>query len=361
MTLNEIAYNIADASGRATNAAYIERLKFQIKYYRSLLIRRDQERNTYLPDQFIQTLEAPISIVNIAETIEFSAAVNNQPLHKSNSILPKPVRLKRGVPFFEVAYFKTVYTGKLKLRQVVAVTEQVATTYGTWQGSFSDTQIGGLSAGDTITLNNITTTSEGGKEAVFSLTSTVNAGSPITNASLTGLTITQGGSGYKVGDRVTLNLPTDDLDSNGNNRYGTSSIVYIITKEDIDLDSVLSRTKVPLIPITPGAYEYSYFTKFNADAPKYFYQNGRIYTLNVPATNPHLGDDYVLPTLFVRGIFEDVEELRSFTYIGEPCYNDDSAYPVTADMIQQITQSILAAEYKLENIQNDNNEIKVNE
>ena len=67
MTLNEIAYNIADASGRATNAAYIERLKFQIKYYRSLLIRRDQERNTYLPDQFIQTLEAPISIVNIAE------------------------------------------------------------------------------------------------------------------------------------------------------------------------------------------------------------------------------------------------------------------------------------------------------
>ena len=45
MTLNEIAYNIADAAGRGTNAAYIERLKFQIKYYRSLLIRRDQERN----------------------------------------------------------------------------------------------------------------------------------------------------------------------------------------------------------------------------------------------------------------------------------------------------------------------------
>ena len=44
MTLNEIAYNIADASGRGTNAAYIERLKFQIKYYRALLLRRDQER-----------------------------------------------------------------------------------------------------------------------------------------------------------------------------------------------------------------------------------------------------------------------------------------------------------------------------
>ena len=110
MTLNEIAYNIADASGRGTNAAYIERLKFQIKYYRALLIRRDQERNTYLPDQFIQTIEVPISLVNINDSIEFSAAINGQGLHKSNSQIPDPVRLKRGVPFFQVAYFKIYMT-----------------------------------------------------------------------------------------------------------------------------------------------------------------------------------------------------------------------------------------------------------
>ena len=354
MTLNEIAYNIADASGRATNASYIERLKFQIKYYRSLLIRRDQERNTYLPDQFIQTLEAPITLVNIAETIEFSAAVNNQPLHKSNSILPKPVRLKRGVPFFEVAYFKTTYNGKLNIRQIVAVTDQVATTFGTWEGSFLVT--GTIAEGATVTLSNITSTNsntQSGTGAVFQIVYTTNSGStPITS-----INITQGGVGYNVGDKVTLTLPA----TNGLTDLGDSSIVYTITQEDIDLTSILSRTKEALIPITPGAYQYSYFTKFNADAPKYFYQNGRIYTLNIPNSDPNEGDAYTVPSLFIRGIFEDVEELRSFTYIGEPCYNDDSAYPVTADMIQQITQSILAAEYKMENIQNDNNEIKVNE
>ena len=354
MTLNEIAYNIADASGRATNASYIERLKFQIKYYRSLLIRRDQERNTYLPDQFIQTLEAPITLVNIAETIEFSAAVNNQPLHKSNSILPKPVRLKRGVPFFEVAFFKSTYTCKLQVRQVVAVTDQVATTFGTWEGTFLVT--GTIAAGSSVTLSNITSTNsntQSGTGAVFQIVYTTNSGStPVTS-----INITQGGVGYNVGDKVTLNLPATD----GPRDLGDSSIVYTITQADIDLTSILNRTKEALIPITPGAYQYSYFTKFNANAPKYFYQNGRIYTLNIPNSDPNEGDAYTVPSLFIRGIFEDVEELRGFTYIGEPCYNDESPYPVTADMIQQITQSILAAEYKMENIQNDNNEIKVNE
>lgn len=351
MTLNEIAYNIADASGRATNAAYIERLKFQIKYYRSLLIRRDQERNTYLPDQFIQTIEAPISLVNIAETIEFSAAVNNQPLHKSNAILPKPVRLKRGVPFFEVAYFKTTYNGKLNVRRIVAVTGQLSTTFGTWEGSFLIS--GTIAAGASVTLSNITSTNsntQSGSGAVFQIICTTNNGStPITS-----INITQGGTGYSVGDKITLNLPAEE-------RFGTSSVTYTVTQADIDLTSVKSRTKEGLIPITPGAYEYSYYTKFNANAPKYFYQNGRIYTLNVPTSDSNEGDAYTLPTLFIRGIFEDVEELKGFTYLGEPCYNDNKAYPVTADMIQQITQSILAAEYKLENIQNDNNEIKVNE
>lgn len=358
MTLNEIAYNIADASGRATNAAYIERLKFQIKYYRSLLIRRDQERNTYLPDQFIQTLEAPVSIVNIAESIEFTNAVNNQPLHKSNAILPKPVRLKRGVPFFEVAYFKTVYTGKLKLQQVSTGND------GSWEGTFTDTQIDGFTGGDTITIENLSSlnnTSKDGNGAVFTITATVNAGDPVINASLATLSIVQGGSGYRVGDKLEVALPTDDLDANGNNRFGTSSVIYTVTEDDIDLTSVESRTKEALIPITPGNYEYSYFTKFNANAPKYFYQNGRIYTLNLPTEDPVIGSNFKTPALFVRGIFEDVDELRGFTYIGEPCYNDNDAYPVTADMIQQITQSILAAEYRLENPENDNNEIKVNE
>ena len=65
--------------------------------------------------------------------------------------------------------------------------------------------------------------------------------------------------------------------------------------------------------------------------------------------------------MFVRAIFEDVNDLRGFTYLGEPCYNDDMDYPVTADMIQMITQSILAGEYQAENQINDNEEVQTDE
>ena len=43
-------------------------------------------------------------------------------------------------------------------------------------------------------------------------------------------------------------------------------------------------------------------------------------------------------------------------YLGEPCYNDDMDYPVKNDMIQMITQSILAGEYQIENQMNINEE-----
>ena len=36
-------------------------------------------------------------------------------------------------------------------------------------------------------------------------------------------------------------------------------------------------------------------------------------------------------------------------------------YPVTADMIQMITQSILAGEYQVENQINDNEEVQTDE
>jgi len=329
MTLNEIAYNIADASGRGTNAAYIERLKFQIKYYRALLIRRDQERNTYLPDQFIQTIEVPIAIVNINDSIEFSAAINGQGLHKSNSQIPDPVRLKRGVPFFQVAYFKNVYDGSLS----TDADELLASiTINTADG-----------VNDTYT--NVATTSSGsGTGAVVTVVVTSNAVSSIT---VTGI-----GSNYKIGDTITVPA----LAGTG----GTKDVIITLATGDIDPTKKIVE-KVDLIPITPGNSKYAYFTKYNQATPKYFYQNDRIYTLNIPTADVVLGTDYVLPKLFVRAIFEDVNDLRGFTYLGEPCYNDDMDYPVTADMIQMITQSILAGEYQAENQINDNEEVQTDE
>ncbi len=328
MTLNEIAYNIADASGRGTNAAYIERLKFQIKYYRALLIRRDQERNTYLPDQFIQTIEVPISLVNINDSIEFSAAINGQGLHKSNSQIPDPVRLKRGVPFFQVAYFKNIYDGSL------STTHNLASITTNTTDATNDTY-----------TNVATTTSGNGTGAVLTITV---AGGTIGSS---GRTVTGIGSGYKIGDTITVSKSVIG---------GSTDVVFTIVTGDIDPTKKIVE-KVDLIPITPGNSKYAYFTKYNQATPKYFYQNDRIYTLNIPTTDAVLGNDYVLPKLFVRAIFEDVNDLRGFTYLGEPCYNDDMDYPVTADMIQMITQSILAGEYQAENQINDNEEVQTDE
>lgn len=329
MTLNEIAYNIADASGRGTNAAYIERLKFQIKYYRALLLRRDQERNSYLPDQMIQTIEAPISIVNIADSIEFSAAFNNQPLHKSNSNIPNPVRFKTGIPFTQVAYFKNIYDGSLS----TDADELLASiTINTADG-----------VNDTYT--NVATTSSGsGTGAVVTVV--------VTNTAVSSITVTGIGSGYKIGDTITIPA----LAGTG----GSKDVIITLATGDIDPTKKIVE-KVDLIPITPGNSKYAYHTKYNSAAPKYFFQNDKIYTLNIPTADSVLGTDYVLPTLFVRAVFEDVNDLRGFTYLGEPCYNDDMEYPCTMDMVQMITQSILGTEQQIEQVDNDNEQVQINE
>tara|TARA_B100000683_G_scaffold275513_1_gene326562 strand:+ start:197 stop:1225 length:1029 start_codon:yes stop_codon:yes gene_type:complete len=342
MTLNEIAYNIADASGRGTNAAYIERLKFQIKYYRALLIRRDQERNTYLPDAFIQTIEVPISAVTLTPAnataltggdIDPTTSINNQALHKSDSQLPEPVRLKRGVPFFEVAYFQNNYTGALS-----TTADELLGSITTNTTDATDGVYGNVSAVP------LTTTSGSGTGATATVTVSGNA--------VTAITITNGGSGYAALDTLTIPKAT----------IGGTVDVIITIRPTGDIDaSQKTVDKIPLIPITPGNQNYSSFTKYTANAPKYFHQNNRIYTLNIPTSDSILGSSYVLPKLFVRAIFEDVDSLRGFTYLGEPCYNDDMEFPCTMDMVQQITQSILSGEYRVENPVNDNEEVQPDE
>ena len=337
MTLNEIAYNIADASGRGTNAAYIERLKFQIKYYRALLIRRDQERNSYLPDAFIQTIEVPISAVTLTSPnatvltggdIDPTTSINSQTLHKSDFQLPEPVRLKRSIPFFEVAYFQNNYTGALS------------------------------TTADEL-LASITTNTTDGTDAVYSISSITTSGSGI-NAVLrvtvsgnqvTSISVLTAGSGYVPGD--TLTIPKATIG-------GTVDVIVTLVAGDTDA-SQKTVSKIPLIPITPGNQNYSSFTKYTSSVPKYFHQNSRIYTLNIPTTDSVLGSNYVLPKLFVRAIFEDVDSLRGFTYLGEDCYNDDMQFPCTMDMVQQITQSILSGEYRVENPVNDNEEVQPDE
>ena len=88
MTLNEIVYNLADIVGKTDVPHFVERLKFNVMYYRALLIRRDQERNSYLPEQFMQ-----------------SFCMEMEKVMKSKKKLPSPIRLKNGSP---LAYVGTI-------------------------------------------------------------------------------------------------------------------------------------------------------------------------------------------------------------------------------------------------------------
>ena len=64
MTLNELAYNVLNklSGGRSTNNSYIslDQIKFNINYYRSLLLHRDLTKSQLQDDYFYQEIDVPI-------------------------------------------------------------------------------------------------------------------------------------------------------------------------------------------------------------------------------------------------------------------------------------------------------------
>lgn len=96
-SLNEIAYNILNSlrGGRSSNNDYLstDQIKYVIKYYRSMLIRQDQERNFNRYKQFEQDLGyVPLQEIDTAE----SSTLNSYKfLWRTSSQIPKPIRLKR--------------------------------------------------------------------------------------------------------------------------------------------------------------------------------------------------------------------------------------------------------------------------
>lgn len=94
MTLEQVSYNILNSitGGRSTNNEYIslEQIKFQVKYYRSLLIRRDQERNRKRRE-----LEQELGTLSLT-TINKSSNDNlaGKSVLRTNERIPTPVRLK---------------------------------------------------------------------------------------------------------------------------------------------------------------------------------------------------------------------------------------------------------------------------
>lgn len=126
MTLNQIVYNLADIVGKSDVPHFIERLKFNVKYYRALLIRRDQERNSYLPEQFMQSFCVNMIKVDASECCDVTVDCI---IMRSEEKLPSAIRLKNGSP---LTYVGTI--DNLKSYAPMTVNELPYISHSTFTG-----------------------------------------------------------------------------------------------------------------------------------------------------------------------------------------------------------------------------------
>jgi hypothetical protein len=109
--------------------------------------------------------------------------------------------------------------------------------------------------------------------------------------------------------------------------------------------------KQPYQRSTSVQAEYSRHNKYTAAIPQYIYTKDRIYVLNARPKK-----------IMLKGIFEQPEELEGFVCCdNQAVFTADKEYPISMDMVQRITQSILSTEMQLENPQNDSNEVQLSE
>mgnify|MGYP003132411662 CR=1 FL=1 len=98
-TLNQIAFNIANAAGKNTDPVFVNRIKFQIEYFRALFLRRDAERNFGIPDAFIQTRVLDMEWVPAVEACGVSLPCQ---ILKSKEKICTPINLKGQTGFVYV-------------------------------------------------------------------------------------------------------------------------------------------------------------------------------------------------------------------------------------------------------------------
>lgn len=90
-TLNKIAFQVAEAAGRADDQTFIERCRDGVGYYRALLIRQDQERSGKVPQQLVQTIA-----VNLVNAAPADVCVDGLEctVRRSATKVPRSVRVK---------------------------------------------------------------------------------------------------------------------------------------------------------------------------------------------------------------------------------------------------------------------------
>lgn len=109
--------------------------------------------------------------------------------------------------------------------------------------------------------------------------------------------------------------------------------------------------KEPYQRTTGVQAEYAMHNKWTAKGARYIYTNDRIYVLNARPAK-----------ILVKGIFEQPQDLAGYQCCdGTATFSEDKEYPISMDMVQRITQSILGSEMQLENRQNDSDEVQLSE
>lgn len=95
-SLNQISERIAYAKGDPLNIMLRENLKFSVKYWRSMLIRRDITTNG-VSDEYLQRIVIPLIKVDILG--ECGINVSCKVVLRTTNKIPKPVRIKSDVLF----------------------------------------------------------------------------------------------------------------------------------------------------------------------------------------------------------------------------------------------------------------------
>lgn len=95
-TLNQIAERIAYAKNQPLNTILRENIKFSVKYWRAMMIRRDMAING-LSDEFLQRIDIPLQRVDEADTCSFSLGCEN--ILRTANPVPKPIRVKNDILF----------------------------------------------------------------------------------------------------------------------------------------------------------------------------------------------------------------------------------------------------------------------
>lgn len=154
-SLNEIAYNLLNSirGGRSSNTEHLslDQIKFMIKYYRSLFIRRDLERNNNRWRMFEQDLGVvPVSTVDAAED---DSVTSGKLLIRTDERIPTPIRLKSKEAISHIS-------SPNKVDQPIPLLDTVRTYYQqfnsfTASDKFAFFRDGYIYIENDITLNNI--------------------------------------------------------------------------------------------------------------------------------------------------------------------------------------------------------------